>query len=174
MNPRAARSSSSPVTGSRLSERSTSGWSIKSCPSAELEATVLAMADRIAQMPRFGLALTKKAVSTRPRTCKECEPGWTCLRSAPLRPRPQRRGLHRLLGWLGRQVHGGSQQGAGRRVNLDFSPEYPPSKLRRGSRPASNVPSGPLPSMDTAEGFAAHQEWEARLFEARWAGGLLA
>jgi alkylation response protein AidB-like acyl-CoA dehydrogenase len=33
---------------------------------------------------------------------------------------------------------------------------------------AANVPAEPLPSMDTAEGFAAHQEWEARLAEARW------
>lgn len=28
---------------------------------------------------------------------------------------------------------------------------------------AANVPDEPLPSMDTAAGFAAHQEWEARL-----------
>ena len=34
---------------------------------------------------------------------------------------------------------------------------------------ADNVPSEPLPSMDTPEGFAAHQEWEATLAEARWA-----
>jgi alkylation response protein AidB-like acyl-CoA dehydrogenase len=33
---------------------------------------------------------------------------------------------------------------------------------------AANVPAQPLPSMDTAEGFAAHQEWEAKLAEARW------
>lgn len=33
---------------------------------------------------------------------------------------------------------------------------------------AANVPTTPLPSMDTAEGFVAHQEWEARLAEARW------
>lgn len=33
---------------------------------------------------------------------------------------------------------------------------------------AANVPAEPLPSMDTAAGFAAHQEWEARLAEARW------
>lgn len=33
---------------------------------------------------------------------------------------------------------------------------------------AENVPAEPLPSMDTAEGFAAHQEWERRLAEARW------
>jgi alkylation response protein AidB-like acyl-CoA dehydrogenase len=34
---------------------------------------------------------------------------------------------------------------------------------------AANVPAEPLPSMDTAAGFVAHQEWEARLAEARWA-----
>ena len=33
---------------------------------------------------------------------------------------------------------------------------------------AANVPAEPLPSMDTADGFAAHQEWEAKLAEARW------
>ena len=33
----------------------------------------------------------------------------------------------------------------------------------------ANVPAEPLPSMDTAEGFAAHQEWERRLADARWA-----
>ena len=33
---------------------------------------------------------------------------------------------------------------------------------------AAHVPSTPLPSMDTAEGFAAHQEWERQLADARW------
>ena len=33
----------------------------------------------------------------------------------------------------------------------------------------ANVPSRPLPSGDTAEGFALHVQWEKRLFEARWA-----
>lgn len=32
---------------------------------------------------------------------------------------------------------------------------------------AANVPRTRLPSMDSAEGFAAHQEWEAKLAEAR-------
>ena len=32
----------------------------------------------------------------------------------------------------------------------------------------ANVPAEPLPSMDTEAGFRAHQEWEARLAEARW------
>ena len=34
---------------------------------------------------------------------------------------------------------------------------------------AANVPSEPLPSGDTAEGFARHKEWERRLFDDRWA-----
>ena len=33
---------------------------------------------------------------------------------------------------------------------------------------AANVPTTPLPSMDTEAGFRAHQEWEALLAEARW------
>ena len=33
---------------------------------------------------------------------------------------------------------------------------------------AANVPAEPLPSMDTEEGWALHQEWEAKLTEARW------
>ena len=33
---------------------------------------------------------------------------------------------------------------------------------------AANVPAEPLPSMDTEEGFARHQEWEAKLADARW------
>jgi alkylation response protein AidB-like acyl-CoA dehydrogenase len=33
----------------------------------------------------------------------------------------------------------------------------------------ANVPALPLPSMDTAEGFALHREWERRLFDAGYA-----
>ncbi len=33
---------------------------------------------------------------------------------------------------------------------------------------AANVLAEPLPSMDTVKGWAAHQEWEARLSAARW------
>src|SRR6478736_4869754 len=32
----------------------------------------------------------------------------------------------------------------------------------------ANVPSTPLPSMDTADGWAAHQAWEKQLSDARW------
>ena len=34
---------------------------------------------------------------------------------------------------------------------------------------AANVPSTPLPSLDTAAGFAAHRDWERQLFDARLA-----
>jgi alkylation response protein AidB-like acyl-CoA dehydrogenase len=33
----------------------------------------------------------------------------------------------------------------------------------------ANVPADPLPSGDTRDGFAAHLDWERRLFDARWA-----
>ncbi len=33
----------------------------------------------------------------------------------------------------------------------------------------ANVPASPLPSGDTADGFALHLEWERKLFDARWA-----
>jgi alkylation response protein AidB-like acyl-CoA dehydrogenase len=33
---------------------------------------------------------------------------------------------------------------------------------------AANVPAEPLPSMDTAEGWALHRAWEAKLADARW------
>ncbi|MFD0291050.1 acyl-CoA dehydrogenase family protein [Streptomyces sp. NPDC127118] len=32
----------------------------------------------------------------------------------------------------------------------------------------AHVPAAPLPSLETAEGFAAHREWEARLYADRW------
>lgn len=32
----------------------------------------------------------------------------------------------------------------------------------------ANVPGVPLPSFDTAEGFALHRQWERRLHDARW------
>ena len=33
---------------------------------------------------------------------------------------------------------------------------------------AAHVPAEPLPSLDTADGFAAHQAWEQQLADARW------
>ena len=63
MNPRAAKEFL--FTGDRFSaERARElGMVNHVVPSDELESTVLAMAERIAQMPRLGLALAKKAVN---------------------------------------------------------------------------------------------------------------
>ncbi|WP_119728094.1 acyl-CoA dehydrogenase family protein [Thermomonospora amylolytica] len=48
---------------------------------------------------------------------------------------------------------------------------YTPAEeaFRREARAwlAANVPAEPLPSLDTPEGFAAHREWERRLYDAR-------
>ncbi|MEV5595554.1 acyl-CoA dehydrogenase family protein [Streptomyces sp. NPDC052496] len=43
-------------------------------------------------------------------------------------------------------------------------------EFRREARDwlAAHVPAEPLPSLETAEGFAAHREWERELFTGRW------
>jgi alkylation response protein AidB-like acyl-CoA dehydrogenase len=53
-------------------------------------------------------------------------------------------------------------------VDLEFTPEE--EELRREARSwlEANVPSTPLLSMDTAEGFEQHREWERQLYEGRW------
>ena len=53
-------------------------------------------------------------------------------------------------------------------MNLDLSESELAFQAEARAWLAANVPAEPLPSMDTAEGFAAHQEWEAKLAEARW------
>ena len=53
-------------------------------------------------------------------------------------------------------------------MNLDFTPDELAFRDEARAWLAANVPAEPLPSMDTAEGFAAHQEWERRLADARW------
>ncbi len=54
-------------------------------------------------------------------------------------------------------------------MNLDLSPDELAFQAEAREWLAANVPATPLPSMDTPEGFRAHQEWEAKLAEARWA-----
>jgi alkylation response protein AidB-like acyl-CoA dehydrogenase len=54
-------------------------------------------------------------------------------------------------------------------MNLDLSESELAFQAEAREWLGANVPSEPLPSMDTPDGFAAHQEWEARLAEARWA-----
>jgi alkylation response protein AidB-like acyl-CoA dehydrogenase len=53
-------------------------------------------------------------------------------------------------------------------VNLDLDEADVAFRAEARAWLAANVPSEPLPSMDTAEGFAAHKAWEALLAEHRW------
>ncbi|MEO3784027.1 acyl-CoA dehydrogenase family protein [Actinocorallia sp. B10E7] len=51
-------------------------------------------------------------------------------------------------------------------MDLDFTPEEEKFRAEVREWLEANVPAEPLPSFDTAEGFAAHQEWEDRLHSA--------
>ncbi|HUQ00491.1 MAG TPA: acyl-CoA dehydrogenase family protein [Aeromicrobium sp.] len=53
-------------------------------------------------------------------------------------------------------------------MNLDFTDDELAFQAEARAWLAANVPAEPLPSMDTADGFAAHQEWERRLADDRW------
>ena len=53
-------------------------------------------------------------------------------------------------------------------MNLDLSPAELAFQAEARAWLADHVPREPLPSMDTAEGFRAHQAWEAELAAARW------
>ncbi|WP_336086666.1 acyl-CoA dehydrogenase family protein [Nocardia sp. SSK8] len=52
-------------------------------------------------------------------------------------------------------------------MNLEIDPAAQAFQLEVREFLAANVPRKPLPSMDTAEGFEAHREWEATLAGAR-------
>lgn len=53
-------------------------------------------------------------------------------------------------------------------MNLEFTPDELVLRDEARAWLAANVPTETLPSMDTAEGFALHQEWERHLSDARW------
>ena len=53
-------------------------------------------------------------------------------------------------------------------MNLDFTPDELAFRDEARAWLAEHVPAEPLPSMDTAEGFVAHQEWERLLADTRW------
>ncbi|HET8559558.1 MAG TPA: acyl-CoA dehydrogenase family protein [Marmoricola sp.] len=53
-------------------------------------------------------------------------------------------------------------------MNLDLSPDELAFREEARAWLAANVPAEPLPSMDTPEGFRAHQQWEAKLARDRW------
>jgi len=52
-------------------------------------------------------------------------------------------------------------------VNLDFSEAEEAFRAEVRTWLAEHVPAEPLPSMDSAEGFVAHQAWERQLADAR-------
>ncbi|MEZ5321016.1 MAG: acyl-CoA dehydrogenase family protein [Microthrixaceae bacterium] len=54
-------------------------------------------------------------------------------------------------------------------MDLTWSPDEDDFRTEARRWLEDNVPSPPLPSGDTAEGFASHLEWERRLFANRWA-----
>jgi alkylation response protein AidB-like acyl-CoA dehydrogenase len=53
-------------------------------------------------------------------------------------------------------------------VDLTFSDDEEAFRSECREWLQANVPASPLPSGDTAEGFALHLEWEKRLFADRW------
>ncbi|MFN8103066.1 MAG: acyl-CoA dehydrogenase family protein [Acidimicrobiia bacterium] len=53
-------------------------------------------------------------------------------------------------------------------MDLNFTPDEEAFRDEVRTWLRENVPAEPLPSGDTAEGFALHLEWERKLFDARW------
>lgn len=53
-------------------------------------------------------------------------------------------------------------------MDLDLSPAELAFQAEARAWLAENVPAEPLPSLDTAEGFEQHRQWEAKLSAARW------
>lgn len=53
-------------------------------------------------------------------------------------------------------------------MNLDFTPDELAFRDEARAWLAANVPTETLPSMDTADGFVAHQAWEKKLSDAKW------
>jgi alkylation response protein AidB-like acyl-CoA dehydrogenase len=53
-------------------------------------------------------------------------------------------------------------------MDLTFSAEHEAFRAEARAWLAAHVPTEPLPSLDTAEGFEAHRAWEQTLFADRW------
>jgi alkylation response protein AidB-like acyl-CoA dehydrogenase len=54
-------------------------------------------------------------------------------------------------------------------MDLRYTPKQEAFRKEARAWLEANVPATPLPSLDTAEGFQAHREWEQRLNEGGWA-----
>ena len=137
-------------------------------PRAELETATFALAEQVAEMPPFGLALAKRAVN-------QCE-DLMGMRSGM----DSVFGLHHVAHAHNAEVSGDSLAGLDGRgmkrppvtgADLGWSPPGPAltGAFRAEVRDwlAAHVPAEPLPSLDTAEGFARHREWERELAAAR-------
>jgi alkylation response protein AidB-like acyl-CoA dehydrogenase len=53
-------------------------------------------------------------------------------------------------------------------MDLTFTPAQDAFRAEARAWLEANVPAEPLASFDTADGFAAHREWERRLYDAGW------
>jgi alkylation response protein AidB-like acyl-CoA dehydrogenase len=53
-------------------------------------------------------------------------------------------------------------------MDLDLTPQQEDFAREARDWLSTHVPTPPLPSMDTEEGFHAHREWEKRLTDGRW------
>lgn len=53
-------------------------------------------------------------------------------------------------------------------MDLTYTPAQQAFRVEARTWLAANVPSEPLPSFDTEQGFAQHRAWEAKLNEGRW------
>ncbi|MFF4696073.1 acyl-CoA dehydrogenase family protein [Streptomyces chattanoogensis] len=53
-------------------------------------------------------------------------------------------------------------------MDLDLTPAEDAFRAEARAWLAAHVPAAPLPSLETAEGFAAHREWERQLAADRW------
>ncbi|MBA2945542.1 acyl-CoA dehydrogenase family protein [Streptomyces himalayensis] len=53
-------------------------------------------------------------------------------------------------------------------MDLDFTAAQDAFRAEARDWLAAHVPAAPLPSLETAEGFAAHRDWERTLFADRW------
>ncbi|MGW7595849.1 acyl-CoA dehydrogenase family protein, partial [Streptomyces rubiginosohelvolus] len=53
-------------------------------------------------------------------------------------------------------------------MDLDFTTDENTFRAEARAWLTAHVPSSRLPSLETAEGFEAHREWERALFADRW------
>ena len=151
-------------TGDRFSAQRAYEWGMVNRVVArdDLETETFAIAERIAR----DAAVRARADQARGQPVRgrdgHAQRHGLGVRAAPLRARAQRRGRRRLARRHGREVDEGDEL-------LDGSRSRRRHRSRSATRCASSCARtcGRLPSMDTAEGFAAHREWEHTLADAR-------